>query len=135
APAATLWKPSAGWSKRVSIDTRPAMTSRGWATAVSLIVASSEVVPWATRTSSATAKSDSARSPTPGISSQGVRKPGFWEPWPGQTITSTLLGSPLGRGDAATERHQQSNPELEDSYNLCGTGGCALEAPRARMEP
>ena len=60
--------------------TSAAATSSGCATAVSRIVSASEVVPWATRSRPATALSHRSRSATSGISSQGARKPGVWEP-------------------------------------------------------
>src|SRR6478735_6613592 len=69
--------------------TRPAATIRGCATAVSLMVSSSEVVPWAVRSMPAISLREARRPATGGSSSQGARKPGVWEPCPGQTIAST----------------------------------------------
>jgi hypothetical protein len=34
----------------------------------------------------------------PGRSSQGARKPGFWEPWPGESTASTCLTLPDAGG-------------------------------------
>ena len=111
---------SPGWSNRPSRLTRPAPTISGWATAVSLIASASETVPWATRSSPATAESQPSRSRTPGSSSQGVRKPGVWEPCPGQTRTSTSPALPVPCDLVVTERHQQSGPDLEGSYKSDG---------------
>ena len=69
--------------------TRPAATIRGCATAVSLMVSSSEVVPWAVRSIPAISLREASWPATGGSSSQGARKPGVWEPCPGQTIAST----------------------------------------------
>ena len=89
---------------------RPAPTISGWATAVSLIVSASDVVPWATRSRPATSESDSSRSRKIGSSSQGARKPGVWEPCPGQTITSTYQASLSLRDPTVTDHHQHLGP-------------------------
>ena len=68
----------------------------GWATAVSLIVSASDVVPCATRSTPATSESDSSRARKAGSSSQGARKPGVWEPCPGQTIAITVSTLAVG---------------------------------------
>ena len=72
-----------------------AATSSGWATAVSLMVASSEVVPWVTRSMSATADNHARWSEKVGSDIQSDRNPGFWAPWPGATIASTFPLCPL----------------------------------------
>ena len=46
-------------------------------------------VPWATRSTPAASESSVSCSRRPGSSSHGLRKPGVWEPWPGQTMTIT----------------------------------------------
>ena len=46
-----------------------------------------------------------------GRSSQGVRKPGVWAPWPGATSTSTLY-SLLPRGRTAWGQGRRSGPSL-----------------------
>ena len=65
---------------RASRASSPAPTMSGWATAVSRIVSASDVVPWVTRSTPAASDSASARSRSPGSSSQAARNPGVWEP-------------------------------------------------------
>ena len=86
---ATAYPPSAVLPDRARRASSPAPTSSGWATAVSLMVSSSDVVPWVTRSTSAASDSAVSWSRRPGSSSHGARKPGVWEPWPGQTMTIT----------------------------------------------
>ena len=53
---------------------RPAPTSSGWATAVSLMVSSSDVVPWVTRSTSAASERAVSWSRRPGSSSHGAEE-------------------------------------------------------------
>ena len=91
APTPTVPTATAGCGNTSSSATSPAATMSGCATAVSLMVSASLVVPCATRSMPATVPSQLSRSATPGSSSQGPRKPGVWEPWPGATTASTAL--------------------------------------------
>ena len=116
-------------SNRPSRLTSPAPTISGWATAVSLIVSASESVPCATRSSPATAESQPSRSRTPGSSSQGVRKPGVWEPCPGQTRTSTSPPLPVRRDLVVTERHQQSAARFVGFLQVGRCPGQDVDAP------
>ncbi len=86
---ATAYPPTVGVPESARRASSPAPTRSGWATAVSLMVSSSEVVPWVTRSTSAASERTLSWSCSPGSSSHGLRKPGVWEPWPGQTMTIT----------------------------------------------
>lgn len=60
----------------------------------------SEVVPWVTRSISATAESHARWSEKVASDIQSDRNPGFWAPWPGATIASTSPLCPLEGPDA-----------------------------------
>src|SRR5699024_116537 len=97
---------------------RPETTMRGWATAVSLIVSSSELVPCVARSMPATVESQWTRSAAPGRSSHGARNPGVCEPCPGQVMASTSPDSPPkgvpGEVDAARESPDDFGGILQD---------------------
>ena len=116
APAAICRKASAGCGNRASSETSPLATISGWATAVSRMVSASDSVPCVTRSIPATADSQASRSSKPGSSSQGRRKPGVWEPCPGQAMTSTFLPSPVGMLERAADADQPCVVNLEGSY-------------------
>src|SRR6185437_5027571 len=107
-------------------------TIRGWATAVSLMVSASEVVPWATRSMAATAESQVRRSWKPGSSIQGVRKPGVWEPWPGQTMTSTGPAFRSRGREAVGDADELWSKDIEVSYN-CRVEPVAVSRARDRV--
>ena len=88
-PARMTGRVPSSTSNRDFAATSPAATISGCATAVSLMVSSSEVVPWAVRSMPAISLREARWPATGGSSSQGARKPGVWEPCPGQTIAST----------------------------------------------
>ena len=115
APAPTRRKPSAGWENKESSATRPDATMSGCAIAVSLMVSASEVDPWVTRSTPATAESQPNRSVTPGNSSQGFMKPGVWEPCPGQTMTSTYPACRAQRYEFVMESDEADPRDLEVS--------------------
>ena len=83
-----------------------AATSSGWVRAVSLISSASASVPRWTRSTPASADHQRRRASAPGRSSQGVRKPGFWEPWPGREYGEHGYDSPGYPRVALCRRHQ-----------------------------
>src|ERR1019366_8978492 len=80
---------------RAPAATRAAATSRGWATAVSLISSALAVVPYLMRSQPASSEAAPSRSATPGSSSQGARKPGVCAPCPGAVMISILPPCPV----------------------------------------
>src|SRR3954447_19329850 len=113
APAAA----SASTALTAGSAARPAATIRGCAIAVSLMVSASEVLPWATRSIPAASLNRESRSATPSTSSQGVRKPGVWEPCPGHRMASTVPGCPGTGPGTQSCGHEPSGTRLEESPN------------------
>ena len=70
-------------------DSRLAATMSGCATCVSRMRSASHSVPAATRSTPDHSEYAARRSAAPSRSSQGVRKPGDWEPCPGKTAMIT----------------------------------------------
>ena len=97
-------RPATSYIGRCSAASSAAATSSGWVRAVSLISSASAAVPRWTRSTPASADHQRSRASAPVRSSQGVRKPGFWEPWPGESTASTSMTLPDTRGSALCRR-------------------------------
>ena len=99
-------------SGRCSAASSAAATSSGWVRAVSLISSASAAVPRWTRSTPASADHQRSRASAPGRSSQGSRKPGFWEPWPGASTASTSTTLPDTGGSRRGRRRTKPYDRL-----------------------
>ncbi len=143
APAPTWRKPSAGCSNSASRLTSPLATMSGWAIAVSLMVSASDVVPWATRSMSATADSQVSRSRKPGqLEPRGEEAGGLGALAGADDDEHEVKPSGIRGREAVGDADELCPADLEDSYKDSmagsatrgrpGRGGADARRPRAR---